>query len=155
MSHGSNDAGYQALAEFRYRIRLFLNATDDAVRSAGLEPEQYQFLLAVRGMPRGATPTIRALAERLQVRHNTAVERIDRLERLRLIRRVHNAEDRREVIIDLTARGERKFEKLARLRLHELRRSGPALVEALSHVVNAARTRKLIGSSSTRRRKSG
>ncbi|HET9400920.1 MAG TPA: MarR family transcriptional regulator [Candidatus Acidoferrales bacterium] len=149
-----NLAGYRALAEFRYHIRLFFNATDDAVRTAGLEPEQYQLLLALRGMPQGETATIRQLAQRLQVRHNTAVERIDRLERMRLVRRAHSAADRREVLIDLTPRGDAIFKKLAELRLRELRRSGPALVRALGNVVEAARR---IGgrSSSYRRRKGG
>ena len=149
----ADDTGYQALAEFRYRIRLFLNATDEAVRAAGLEPEQYQLLLAVRGIPRNRTATIGVLAERLQVRHNTAVERIDRLEKLHLLRRVHNPEDRREVIVDFTPRGEQTFEKLARLRLRELRRSGPALVQVLSTVVEAARDHKSLGNPSHRRRK--
>lgn len=149
----ADDAGYQALAEFRYRIRLFLNATDEAVRAAGLEPEQYQLLLAVRGIPRNRTATIGVLAERLQVRHNTAVERIDRLEKMQLLRRVHNPEDRREVIVGVTPRGERVFERLAQLRLRELRRSGPALVRVLSDVVDAARRHKSFGNSSHRRRK--
>src|SRR5689334_4483281 len=91
--------GYQALAEFRYRIRLFLNVTDDTVRAAGLEPEQYQLILAVVGMAPGRAATVGAIAERLQVRHHTAVERIDRLEKMRMLRRTHRATDRREVVI--------------------------------------------------------
>lgn len=154
MPRTTDYAGYRALAEFRYCIRLFFNATDDAVRAAGLEPEQYQLLLAVRGMPEGEAATIRELAQRLQVRHNTAVERIDRLEKMRLVRRAHSAEDRREVLIDLTPRGDAIFKKLAELRLLELRRSGPALVRALGNVVEAAR-RTGGRSSSYRRRKGG
>jgi DNA-binding MarR family transcriptional regulator len=131
--------GHQALAEFRYRIRLFLNGTDDAVRAAGLEPEQYQLILAVVGMPPGRAATIGAIAERLQVRHHTAVERIDRLERMHMLRRTHRTSDRREVVIEVTPAGHRKFASLARLRLKELRQSGPALVKSLDAVVRAAR----------------
>jgi DNA-binding MarR family transcriptional regulator len=135
----SHQAGYIALAEFRYRIRHFLNASERAARSAGLEPEQYQLLLAVRGIPADQAATIRALAERLQVRHNTVVERVDRLARLGLVRRVRSRSDRRVVIVGLTARGNRVFEKLARMRLRELRQVGPELVAALGDVVKAAR----------------
>jgi DNA-binding MarR family transcriptional regulator len=139
MASDSHLAGYIALAEFRYRIRRFLNATDQAVRCAGLEPEQYQLLLAVRGMPADQAATIRALAERLQVRHNTVVERVDRLARLGLVRRVRSRSDRRVVIVGLTTRGNRVFERLARMRLQELRQVGPELVAALGDVVEAAR----------------
>lgn len=132
--------GYQALAEFRYRIRLFLNGTDDAVRAAGLEPEQYQLILAVVGMPPGRAATIGAIAERLQVRHHTAVERIDRLEKMKMLRRTRRTADRREVVIEVTPTGYRKFASLARLRLKELRQSGPALVKSLDAVVRAARS---------------
>ncbi len=130
---------YAALAEFRYRIRLFLTASENAARRAGIEPEQYQLLLAIRGMPEGRKATIQALAERLQVRHNTAVERVDRMCRLRLLKRSRSADDRRAVIVSLTALGVRVFEKLARQRLAELRVSGPELVAALSGVIAAAR----------------
>jgi DNA-binding MarR family transcriptional regulator len=135
----SGQPDYAALAEFRYRIRLFLTASEKAARAAGIEPEQYQLLLAVRGMPDGRSATIQALAERLQVRHNTAVERIDRMANLGLLKRLRRKDDRRSVIVELTARGIRVFEKLARQRLHETRESGPELVEALSRVIKAAR----------------
>jgi DNA-binding MarR family transcriptional regulator len=139
MASNSHQAGYIALAEFRYRIRHFLNASERAARSAALEPEQYQLLLAVRGMPRGQSPTIQALAERLQVKHNTAVERVDRLAKLGLVHRVRGRSDRRVVIVGLTARGNRVFERLARMRLQELRQVGPELVAALGDVVEATR----------------
>lgn len=130
---------YAALAEFRYRIRLFLTASEQAARSAGIEPEQYQLLLAICGMPDSQPATIHALAERLQVRHNTAVERIDRMAGLGLIKRTRSAEDKRAVIVTLTPRGKHVFEKLARQRLHELRESGPELVAALSKVISSAK----------------
>jgi DNA-binding MarR family transcriptional regulator len=110
------------------------------VRAAGLEPEQYQLILAVVGMPPGRAATIGAIAERLQVRHHTAVERIDRLEKLRMLRRTHRTADRREVVIELTPTGHRKFSSLARLRLKELLQSGPALVKSLDAVVRAAQS---------------
>src|ERR1700747_1609196 len=125
---------YEALAEFRYHIRRFLTAADEAARAVGLEPEQYQLLLALHGRTVRESGTIRALAERLQVRHNTAVERLDRMAAMGLLRRARDPRDRRSVTIRVTARGSRLFEKLARARLRELRESGPALVESLSRV---------------------
>lgn len=139
MRSGSKQPDYEALAEFRYRIRLFLTASEKAARAARIEPEQYQLLLAVRGMRDGCSATIQALAERLQVRHNTAVERIDRMAKLGLVKRARSADDRRSVIVNLTPRGVRLIEELARKRLSELRESGPELVEALSRVIRAAR----------------
>ena len=91
-------------------------------------------------MPPGRAATVGAIAERLQVRHHTAVERIDRLERMRMLRRTHRAADRREVVVEVTPTGHRKFASLARLRLKELLQSGPALVKSLDAVVRAARS---------------
>jgi DNA-binding MarR family transcriptional regulator len=130
---------YRALAEFRYQIRCFLNFSEQAARSAGLEPQQYVMLLAVRGLPEGQRATIRALAERLQIRHHSAVELIDRLAHRGLVRRIRAPQDRRNVLIHLTARGERILEKLAQLRLAELRATGPALVRALEALIERTR----------------
>ncbi|MGH9594240.1 MAG: MarR family winged helix-turn-helix transcriptional regulator [Bryobacteraceae bacterium] len=130
---------YRALAEFRYRVRQFLRASEKAARSTGLEPEQYQLLLAVHGMPNGREATMRELAERLCVRHNTAVERVDRLARLGFVRRARSHTDARAVLIHLTARGARLVERLATKHLVELCQSGPALIRALAGVIAATR----------------
>ncbi len=137
MSRSLSRGDYQALAEFRYRIRCFLNSSEQAARAAGVEPQQYQLLLAVKGLPGGQPATIRNLAERLQVRHHSAVELVDRLEQRGLFRRTRGKKDRREVHVHLTARGERVLAKLAGQRLAELRESGPSLVRALGAVVAA------------------
>ncbi len=139
------ETDYRSLAEFRYRIRVFLAESEETARAVGLEPEQFQLLLAVRGMPPGNAATIQHLAERLLVKHNTAVERIDRLARMGLLRRTHSHADQRVVFVELSARGKRKVEKLARQRMRELRRSGPELIAALAKVISStqihARTR--------------
>ena len=44
-------AEYRALAEFRYQIRRFLHFSEEQVRSLGLEPQQHQLLLAIKGLP--------------------------------------------------------------------------------------------------------
>ena len=139
MDRAVSVAEYRALAEFRYQIRRFLNTSEQAARAAGLEPQQYLLLLALRGLPEGKQATILTLAERLQLRHHSVVGLIDRLEKRGLVRRVRGKEDRRKVLISLTARGEQILGNLARKRLAELRATGPELVRALGAVVGAIR----------------
>jgi len=134
------ESNYRSLAEFRYQIRLFMADSDETARSAGLEPEQYQLLLAVRGMPQGSSATIQRLASRLLVRHNTAVERVDRLARMRLLRRTHSSTDQRVVSVELSVRGKRIVEKLAHKRVQDLRRTGHELIAALAKVISTTRS---------------
>jgi DNA-binding MarR family transcriptional regulator len=138
MTSALNESEYRSLAEFRYRIRLFLAESEETARAAGLEPEQFQLLLAIRGMPPGNSATIQHLAARLLVKHNTAVERIDRLARMGLLRRSHSHSDHRIVHVELSARGNRMVERLSHQRMRELRRSGPELIVALSKVISSA-----------------
>ena len=128
---------FRALAEFRYQIRLFLNDSERAARAAGLEPQQYLFLLALRGLPLGWEATIRRLAERMQLRHHSVVELVDRLEHQQLLRRERSRTDRRQVIVHLTPGGEKILSRLARQRIAELRTSAPALVRALTAVIRS------------------
>jgi len=132
---------FRALAEFRYQIRQFLNGSEQAARTAGLEPQQYLFLLALRGLPAGRPATIRELAERMQLRHHSAVEMVNRLERQQLLRRERSRADRREVILHLTPRAEKILSRLARQRIAELRTAAPALVRALTAVIRSTRVK--------------
>ncbi len=133
------DEEYQSLAEFRYQIRRYLTNAEQDARDAGLEPQQYQLLLALRGLPPGRESSIRTLAERLQLRHHSAVELADRLEEHGLIRRQRSQVDRRQVLLSLTPRGERILGRLARQRIADLRTTAPALVRALSAVIASTR----------------
>jgi DNA-binding MarR family transcriptional regulator len=134
-----NAAEFRALAEFRYQIRVFLNGSEQAARDAGLEPQQYLLLLALRGLPLGREASIRALAERMRLRHHSVVELVDRLERQQLLRRERSRNDRRHVIVHLTHRGELILHRLAAQRIDELRTAAPALVRALSEVIRSMR----------------
>src|SRR6202451_3428835 len=98
---------YQALAEFRYQIRRFLHFSEQALKQAGLERGQYQLMLAIKGMPAEVRPRIRELATRMQIRHHSAVELINRLEAGGYVRRTRAADDRREVLLALTPKGEK------------------------------------------------
>jgi DNA-binding MarR family transcriptional regulator len=105
-------AEYRALAELRYRIRHFLREGDAKARAVGLEPQQYLMLLAIRGLPEGSEATIQTLAERLALKHHSAVELIDRLETHGYVRRTRSRDDRRRVFVTLLPRGERTGEAL-------------------------------------------
>ena len=133
---------FQALAEFRYQIRIYLNGSEEAARRAGLEPQQYMLMLALRGLPAGSEPSIRMLAERLQLRHHSVVELVDRLEKRQYLRRERSRTDRRQVILHLTPRGERILTRLAQQRISELRTAAPALVRALTGVIRSTQNSK-------------
>ena len=143
MSTGTiSSAEFRALAEFRYRIRIYLNGSEEAARNAGLEPQQYMLMLALRGLPPGRESSIRELADRMQLRHHTVVELVDRLERRQLLRRERSRSDRRQVILHLTPRGEKILSKLATQRISELRTAAPILVRALTAVIRSTRAPK-------------
>jgi DNA-binding MarR family transcriptional regulator len=129
---------YRALAELRYRIRLFLREGDAVAHAAGLEPQQYLLLLAIRGLPEGEEATVRTLAERLVLKHHSVVELVDRLEMRGYVRRTRGREDRRRVLVSLLPRGERMLEEVAMQRISELRSNGHQLVRAIDELLEHA-----------------
>jgi len=130
---------YEMLAEFRYLIRRFLTFSQDAARQAGLSPRHHQALLAIKGFPGDDAPTIGDLAERLCIRHHSAVELVDRLAEAGLIERCHDVHDRRRVFLKLTALAERQLARLSGPHLEELHRLRPALLAILDRVGPPAR----------------
>ena len=127
---------YQALAEFRYQLRRFLRFSEEAARAVGLEPQQHQLLLALKGLPDERMATVGELAERLQIQHHSTVELIDRMVERNLLERSRDENDQRRVIISLTPYGEEVLRKLSLLHHEELRSTGPALVRALLALIN-------------------
>lgn len=128
---------YQALAEFRYQIRKFLHFSEHAVQAAGLERGQYQLMLAIKGIPEGVRPRIRELANRMQVQHHSAVELVNRLESGGYVKRERAKDDRREVLLALTPKGERVLGELALHHHEELQSAAPNLVAALRKVMRS------------------
>jgi DNA-binding MarR family transcriptional regulator len=127
---GLTDAEYRLLADFRYALRGFFAFSKAASARAGLAPQQYQALLAVRAR-RGREVTIGDLAEELYIRHHSAVELVDRLEKAGLMLRRSAAAGRR-VALDLTDEAEVVLASLADAHLAELRRYAPAITTILS-----------------------
>lgn len=131
-------AEYQALAEFRHSIRRFLHFSEGQVRAQGLEPQQHQLLLAIKGLPGGTSASIGELAERMLLKHHSAVELVNRLESGGYVRRVAGREDHRQVIVQLTAAGAAVLRKLSLAHHEELESAGPALARALARLMRRA-----------------
>jgi DNA-binding MarR family transcriptional regulator len=146
---------YRALAEFRYQIRRFLRFSEEAARLAGVEPQQHQLLLAVKGLPDGARGTISEIAERLQIQHHSTVELVDRLVKRGYVQRRRDGADRRQVLLEVTAKGEKILRILAVHHEDELRTQGPALVASLKRMMAAVRRRPIEKAASPARRKAG
>jgi DNA-binding MarR family transcriptional regulator len=116
---------YEALAEFRYTLRQFLRFSEEAAQEVGLTPQQHQALLAIEGYPGRSQVTVGELAERLQIRHHSAVGLIDRLASQELVVRQPSASDHRQVYVVVTPHGAQLLQKLATAHREELRRIGP------------------------------
>lgn len=122
---------YQKLEEFRYQIRRFLAFSENAARESGLEPQQHMALLVIRGTPKGEPATVGRLAERLLLKHHSAVGLVDRLQTLGFVRRQPSPQDARQVLVQLTPHGERMLHRLSVTHRRELDEAGPELAAAL------------------------
>lgn len=118
---------YEALARFRYGLRRYLRFSEEVVRRSGLTPQQYQLVLAIKGYPGRDWAGVGEVAERLQIRHNSAVGLADRCERLGLIQRDTHPDDRRGIALRLTEKGEQLLADLVSMHRQELERLGPLL----------------------------
>lgn len=132
--------GYRQLAEFRHRIRQYLHFSEQAARANGIEPQQHQLMLAIKGLPEGTKPTVTMLSSRLCLKHHSTVELVNRLVERGAAQRQQSVEDRREVLVSLTELGEEILQKLVSLHWQELQTSGPELCKALQHIVDSTPT---------------
>jgi DNA-binding MarR family transcriptional regulator len=125
-------ADYERLAEFRYALRRFLVFSGDAAKGSGLTAQQHQALLAIKGF--GHKPmTTGELAERLLIRHHSAVGLVDRLVSKSLVKRLPGSDDRRQVLLALTAKSDALLAKLSEAHRRELKRLTPLLRSLLEH----------------------
>lgn len=118
---------YEDLAEFRFALRHFLKFSEDAATDAGITPQQHQALLAIKGFPGRDHVTVGELAERLQIKHHSAVGLVDRLVTEQLVMRESSDADRRSVNVRLTTHGEEVLSLLSSAHREQLRRIGPEL----------------------------
>jgi DNA-binding MarR family transcriptional regulator len=124
-------ADYQALSDFRYLLRCFLEFSEKAARRVGIQPRQHQALLAIKGITDRQAVTIGDLAERLRVRHHSAVELVNRLSEAGLVVRQPCTNDQRRVILHLTELAETYLQELSAVHLDELSRIEPMLTRIL------------------------
>jgi DNA-binding MarR family transcriptional regulator len=124
---------FEALARFRFGVRRYLRFSEDTVRELGLTPQHYQLLLALKGFPERDWASIRELADRLQLRHHSVVELVNRAQDQGFVLRSPHPNDARAVRVSLTKNGEKIISRLASLHRDELRRLGGVLTLPIWH----------------------
>jgi DNA-binding MarR family transcriptional regulator len=125
---------YQTLAAFRVALRRFFDFSASAAAEAGVAPQQYQALLAIKGHAGEGAPSISDLAAQLLVQQHSAVELVKRLEAAGLVSRLRDPQDRRVVLLRLTPKAEAVLASLAAVHLAELRQMAPAIAALLDRV---------------------
>jgi DNA-binding MarR family transcriptional regulator len=128
-------AKLRELAEFRYQLRRFLSFSEMTSEAVGISAQQYQVLQVIATVPEGQPASISYLAERMMVRHNSAVELVDRTERAGLVRRVVDESDHRRSLVEISTRGAELLARLAGQHLIELGVAGPEMVRALRRLL--------------------
>jgi DNA-binding MarR family transcriptional regulator len=128
---------YQVLAEFRHQLAGFLRRRRQAAEELGLEAQQYELLLAIKGLPDGKEPTIKQLAEQLQIQHHSTVELASRLARRGLLRRDRSPHDRRAVFLSVTKAGEKLIDRVVQYSFQQLEEEAPALLKTLAKILKA------------------
>jgi DNA-binding MarR family transcriptional regulator len=136
-------AEYELLAELRYSLRRFSTFSENAAKAIGLTPTQHQALLVIKGFPSGAHVSVGDLAERLFIRHHSAVGLVDRLIALGHVRRTTDAGDRRRVNLSLTRRGEAVLAQLSAAHRDELMHIGRDIEALLARLRHGAEKRLL------------
>ena len=118
---------FEALARFRFGIRRYLRFSEETVRRHGVTPQQYQLMLALKGFPGRDWAVVRELADRLQLRHHSVVELVNRAQSQGLVDRTGDPHDARAVRVVLTDQGEQLLGRLSALHRDELRRMDAVL----------------------------
>ena len=125
---------YEALASFRYAVRRYLAFAEAGARSVGLTSQQHQALLAIKAHGAERAMSVGDLAGELLLKHHSTVELVGRLEKAGLTTRGVDPEDRRRVLLSLTAKGEGVLEALSANNLRELRLIAPAFSSLLGQL---------------------
>lgn len=129
-----SDTDYRRLAQFRYALRQFLHFSDAAASGGGLTPQQYQALVAVRGLAGETPPSIGDLAQWLLIEHHSAVGLVDRLAAAGLVVRGKQDTDGRRVSLELTPKAQGLLASLVDAHRAELRRLIPLIKPLMSEL---------------------
>lgn len=133
-----SDTDYELLAAFRHALREFLHFSEEAALAAGVAPQQHQAMLVIRGFPKHDHLTVGELAGRLKIKHHSAVGLVNRMEAEGLVDKSEAPDDRRQMLVRLTARGRRVLETLAPAHKAELARIGPVMRKILRQLEAAS-----------------
>jgi DNA-binding MarR family transcriptional regulator len=133
------------LFTFRRAMLQFTKWSEHRVRTAGLTPQQYLLLLAIRARSGDETPSVGRLAADLLIRPNSANELINRAEAIDLVRRERDTRDQRVVRVSLSGHGTELLESLATEHLAELERAAQTL--SISEEFLARLSAKFLGPS--------
>lgn len=104
---------FEALSDFRFRLRSFLRFSEDAARAEGITVLQYQLMLHTQGFAGRQWASIGEIAERLQAQPHGVVALVSRCEEAGLVKRQTSKIDRRQVEVHLLALGRKKLARLA------------------------------------------
>jgi DNA-binding MarR family transcriptional regulator len=127
------------LAEFRYLQRRFLSFSEAACGAAGISAQHYQLLQVIAALPEGKSASITYIAERMFLRHNSAVELVDRAVRAGLVRRESDEDDLRRSLVRMTPEGDDLLERLVLEHLAELDATGAEVVRAMELLLASGR----------------
>ena len=112
---------YESLAAFRAAIRRFARFSEEGARDMGITPQQHQAMLAIMGQAGKSWASIAEIADFLQLRHHTTVGLVDRCAAAGLLTRGPDADDRRQVRVTLTPKGQEILSHLSQRNLAELK----------------------------------
>ncbi len=111
---------YEALSDFRFRLRSFLRFSENAAREEGITVLQYQLMLHTQGFEGREWATVSEIAERLQAQPHGVVALVSRCEEGGLVQRKPSQIDRRQVEVHLLPAGRKKLARLAALHADQL-----------------------------------
>jgi DNA-binding MarR family transcriptional regulator len=132
---------YRRLAELRHGQRQFLHWSAEQADRAGITPTQHQMLLGLRAWSEPEGPTIQDVADFLLIRHNSAVELVDRAQRAGLVARRRDPGQAGQVLVGVTDLGADRLRALTESHLRELAELAPtmsALWDAVAEVAQGA-----------------
>jgi len=138
-SNAESPLRLRRLAEFRYQLRKFLSVSEAISDRAGISVQQYQLLQVVATVPEDRGASISYLAERMFLRHNSAVELVDRAVRSGLVQRQSDEEDLRRSLVVLTPEGSAILEQLVAAHLAELDKNGNTIMRAMELLLASGR----------------
>ena len=118
---------FERLLALRTSLRRFLHWSEHQAKAAGITPAQHRLLLAIKGHPDPAGPTIGDVANHLVLRHHSAVGLIDRAAAAGLVTRAPDRANNSTVRVALTDTGDEKLDDLTEAHLEELEHLAPAM----------------------------